>query len=71
MCLKPILQSTKECAAIKEKMKRFIAEQNAHVGACDSRSSDADAPSTPAIEIPTGDGTGAPSEDTAQDRVAN
>jgi len=41
------------------------------VGACDSRSSDADAPSTPAIEIPAGDGTGTPSEDTAQDRVAN
>ena len=52
-------------------MKRFIAELNAHEGASGSGSGDADAPSTHATEIPAGDGTSAPSEDAAEDGVAN
>lgn len=70
-CLKFVLQSTEECTAIKEKVKKFIAEWNAHEGAAGSGSSDADMPSTPAAEIPAGEGTGGPSEDAAQDGVAN
>ena len=37
------LQTIKECAAIKEKVKSFIAAQNAREGAAGSGSGDADA----------------------------
>ena len=65
------MQSTVKCAVIKEKVKRFIAERNAHEGATGSGSGDMDAPSTPATEVPTEDDTGAPGVSTAQEWVDN
>ena len=52
-------------------MKRFIAEQNGHEGAAGSNSIDADAPSTPATETTTEDGSSAPGVGAAQDGVDN
>ena len=71
MPLKPALQSIEECAAIKEKVKRYIAEQNAREGAAGSSSGEMAASSTPVIETLADDGTGAPTEDAAQDGVDN
>ena len=45
--LQYVLQSIEECLTIKEKVKKYITEQNAHEVAAKSGSSDADAPSTP------------------------
>ena len=53
MFLNPVLQSVEECAVIKEKVKKYVAKWNACEGAAGSGSGDADAPSTPATEIPT------------------
>ena len=69
--MKPILQSIEECTAIKEKVKRFIAEWNVHEGAAGSGSGDADVPLTPAIEVPAEDGTGAAGASAAQEGVDN
>jgi hypothetical protein len=55
------LQSSEECAAIKEKVKKYIAERNARKGVASSSSGDADVPSTPATKVPA--------EDAAQDGV--
>ena len=65
------VQFVEECAAIKEKVKKYIAERNARKGAARSGSSDTEAPSTPAAEVPGGDNTGAPGDNTAQDAVDN
>ena len=68
------LQTIKECAAIKEKVKKFIADRNTKEGAAGSGSCDADASSTPgggAAKIPGEDGASAPDEDAGQDRVDN
>ena len=69
LCLKPILQSTEECAAIKEKVKKFIVVQNACEGMAGSGSDDADKPSTPATDTPAEEGTGGPGKGVAQDGV--
>jgi hypothetical protein len=53
--------------AIKEKVKKYIAERNAHEGAAKSGSGDTEAPPTPAAEVLDGDNAGAPREDAAQD----
>jgi hypothetical protein len=53
--------------AIKEKVKKYIAERNAHEGAAKSGSGDTEAPPTPAVEVLDGDNAGAPGEDAAQD----
>ena len=71
LCLKPILQCTKKCTAIKEKVKKFITERNAHEEAAGSGLGDADTPSTPATETPTEEGIGGPGEGTTQDGVDN
>jgi hypothetical protein len=65
------MQSVEECAAIKEKVKKYIVERNARECAAGSGSGNADAPSTPVTEIPAEQGTGTPSEDAAQDGVHN
>ena len=65
MSLKPTLQSIEECAAIKEKVKKCIAEWNAHEGATGSDSGKTATPSTPVTETLANDGTGAPTEDAA------
>ena len=56
---------------MKEKVKKYIAKQNACEGETGSGSGDADAPSTPATEIPAEEGTGVAGEDAAQDGVDN
>ena len=50
-------------------MKKYIAERNAREGVAGSGSGDADAPSTPATEVPTEEGLGALDENAAQDGV--
>lgn len=60
-----------ECAVIKEKVKKFIATRNAQEGVTESGLGDAGTPSTPTVEIPSKDGTGALGEDAAQDGVGN
>ena len=50
-------------------MKKYIVEWNAREGAAGSGSGDADAPSTPAAEVPTKESPGAPDENAAQDGV--
>ena len=57
--------------AIKEKVKKFIAEWNAREGAAGSGSGDVNTPSTPAIETPAEEGTGGPGEGVTQDGVEN
>jgi len=68
---KPILQSIEECEAIKEKVKRYIIERNAHEGAAGSGFGDIEAPPTPIAEVPVGESTGAVGQDAAQDVVDN
>jgi hypothetical protein len=69
--LKHVLQSIEECTTIKEKVKKYIAERNAHEGVAGSGSGDADAPSTLATQIPTEQDTSAPGEDATRDGVDN
>ena len=57
--------------AIKEKVKKFIAERNAREGAAGSGSGDMNTPSTSATATPTEEGTGGPGEGVAQDGVEN
>lgn len=71
MCWKSVLQTSKECATIKEKVKKFIAARNAQEGAIGSGSGDAGASSTPATKIPSEDDTGTPGENAGQDGVEN
>ena len=71
LCLKPILQSIEECAAIKEKVKKFITEWNAREGTAGSGSGDMNTPLTPSTETPAEEGTGGPGEGVAQDGVEN
>ena len=65
MPLKPTLQSIEECAAIKEKVKKYNAERNAHEGAAGSGSGETVAPLTPVTETQADDGTGTPTKDAA------
>ena len=51
MCLSSVLQSPEECAAIKEKVKKFIADRNARECATRSGLGDVGAPSTAATEM--------------------
>ena len=44
------MQSIQECTTIKEKVKKYIAEQNARGGVTRSGSGDTEAPPTPAAE---------------------
>ena len=46
------MQSVEGCMAIKEKVKKYIAERNAHEGAAGSGSGDTEAPPTPTNEAP-------------------
>ena len=71
MPLKPTLQSIEECAAIKEKVKKYITERNAHEGAAGSSSAETAAPSTPVTETLVDHGTGTSTEDAAQDGIDN
>lgn len=66
-----VSQSDEECAAIKEKAKKYIAERNARETAAGSGPGDTEAPPTPATEILTEENTGAPGEDAARDGVDN
>ena len=66
-----VMQSVKECAEIKEKVKKYIAERNACEGATGSSSGDTEAPPTPAAEVLGDDNTGAPRENVARDGVDN
>ena len=65
------MQSIKECATIKEKVKKYIAEWNAREGAAGSSSGDTEALPTPAAEVLGDDNTGAPGENAARDGVDN
>jgi hypothetical protein len=47
------MQSVEECVAIKEKVRKYIAERNAREGATGSGSGDAGTLSTPTAENPT------------------
>ena len=47
-----VVHSIEECAVIKEKVKKYIAEQNARVGTARSGSGDTEAPPTPTNEAP-------------------
>ena len=71
MPLNPTLQSIEECAAIKEKVKKYIAERNAREGSTGSGSGDTAALSTPVTTTLSHDGIGAPTEDATQDGVDN
>jgi hypothetical protein len=62
---KSILQSIEECAAIKEKVKRYITERNAHEGATGSGSTDTETLPTPATGVPVGESAGASIQDAA------
>ena len=55
--------------SIKEKVKKFIIEQNARQGVGGSGSGDADAPPTHTADAPAVVNTGAPSENIGQDGV--
>ena len=65
------MQSIKECVVIKEKVKKYIAEQNACEGAARSSSGDTKAPPILAAEVPSDDNTGALGENVARDGVDN
>ena len=71
MCLRSVLQSPEECAAIKAKVKKFIADRNTREGATRSGSGYAGAPPTPAFEIPGEDNVAAPGKTSGQDGVEN
>jgi hypothetical protein len=60
-----------ECAAIKEKVKRYIAERNAREGVAGSGSGDTEAPPAPATKVLVGESTGAGVQDVARDGVDN
>jgi hypothetical protein len=60
-----------ECAAIKEKVKRYIAERNAREGVAGSGSGDTEAPPTPAAKVLVGESTSAGVQDVARDGVDN
>ena len=66
-----VLLSIEECAVIKEKVKKYIAERNAREGTARSGYGDTEAPPTPATEVLDCDNTGAPRENAAQDGVDN
>jgi hypothetical protein len=53
--------------AIKEKVKRYITERNAHEGATGSGSRDTEAPPTLAARVPVGESAGTSIQDAAQD----
>ena len=63
------LQTLEECAAIKEKVKKFITERKAWESVSGSGSSDADALPTPTTETLGEDNVGAPCENIGQDGV--
>ena len=56
---------------IKEKVKKYIAELNAHEGAAGSGSGDTKAPLTLAAEVPGDNNMGAPGGNAAQDGLDN
>ena len=66
-----VLQSVEECAAIKEKVKKYIAERNALEGMAGSGSGYTEAPPTLAAEVPDGENAGTPKENMARDGVDN
>lgn len=55
--------------AIKEKVKQYIAEPNAHEGGAESGFGDAATPSIPTAEVPGGENMGAPGLNVGQDGV--
>ena len=65
------MQFVEECTAIKETVKKYIAERNARGGLAGSGSSDTEAPPTPAAEVLDDNNTGAPRGNVAQDGVDN
>ena len=65
MPLKPTLQSIEECATIKEKVKKYIAEWNAREGVAGSGSGETAMLLTPVTETQADDGTGTPTKDAA------
>ena len=65
------MQSIEECVVIKEKVKKYIAEQNACEGVAGSGSSDTKAPPIPATEVPGDNNTGASGGNATQDGVDN
>ena len=64
-----VMQSVENHAAIKEKVKKYIAERNAREGVAGSGSGDTEAPPTSAVEIPRDDNSGTPRDNAAQDGV--
>ena len=56
---------------IKEKVKKYIAEQNARVGTARSGSGDTEVQPTLAAEVPGDNNMGAPGDNAAQDGVDN
>jgi hypothetical protein len=64
-----IFLQTLECAVIKEKVKKFITEQNAREVVSGRRSGDADALPTPTVGTPSEDNAGTPSENIGHDGV--
>lgn len=71
MCFRSVLQSPEECATIKEKVKKFIVDQNAWEGVTGSGLDDVGAPSTAAIEILGEDDMAALGKNVGQDGVVN
>lgn len=57
--------------AIKEKVKKYIAERNAHEGVAWSGSSDTEASPTSVAEVLGDDNVGRPGDNAAQDGVEN
>ena len=57
--------------AIREKVKKYIAERNAWEGAAGSGSSDMEAPAATTTEVSVGGNSGAPANNVAQDGVDN